>query len=193
MVKRLEQVASWFQKHASRLRSMAPEDAADELHGQLSKLEGDLTVEVADDEQARELIVSASGNVELFGTVERICAALGAPGWQIVALKPPLGFEFTLDTEDGTSLDVSLLQFDPLESDAAPGEVGIKVLAPRHLVAMLRPAVGLVVETGIGERLAAAINHLEVGEIPERSEALPIHDLESYVLWHLKRRGGRQS
>src|SRR5947209_3783752 len=112
--------ANWFNANAERLLASPPGAAADEIAEQISRVNPQLSVEIGDDEP-RELIVSAGGNPSLFGSVTSLCKMLGGAGWDIVALKPPRGFEFELTSSRGATIDVAAFRFEPLEANKRPG------------------------------------------------------------------------
>src|SRR5215831_6533515 len=121
----------------------------------LARYNPGLSAEISDDEVCRELIVTADGDPRLFRVVEDLIEA--APHlmyWRVIALKPPRGFDFSLDF-DGVSIVPSELFFDPLKSGSDPTAIGIRVFAPgASRLPGIREGMRQAVEIGLGERLA---------------------------------------
>lgn len=179
----------WFLANAGTLERDTPEKAAEAIQAQLALLDERLSVEVAEEEGVRDLVLSASGEASLFQVVEQIGREIrGAPGWQVYALKPPRGFEFTLDV-GGVKLRANDLHFEPMQSPSMPGELGVRLLAPVELVDALQEHAWLLVQTGIGERAASLIRHLEVRQRPsDCGKLLCLTDLGKYIDWYLSRK-----
>src|SRR5262249_19135811 len=128
------------------------------------------------------------GDSELFELIEGLAPKLAAEGWTVHALKPARGFEFKLDA-DGAVVDARSLYFEPLESPSMPGILGLRLFAPEPAVGPLSELAWWVLETGIGEKACALIEHLEVAAMPEeKGEIMPIRALGSFVQWHSSRR-----
>lgn len=183
---------TWFQSNAAQLRQKDPETASAEIHEELQKLDESLGAEVGDEtEETRELIITASGNAELFDEVEALAKKLAAEGWTIVPLKPARGFDFTVRTED-SAVDARTLYFEALESPEMPGVLGLRLFAKADQAAALGDTAWWILETGIGERASAYIQHLEVAELPEDTNDLTsVRALGSFVRWHQGRKQGQ--
>lgn len=157
-----------------------------DVQRELSQYCEDLEIEVSNEEQGqRELIISAGGDATLFPNVEDLVAnAPELARWKILALKPPRGFEFELDCGIGKIVPEELF-FEPLSSGAKPNSLGILVFVPEGLVKKdIEQYIRLVVETGLGERDAAVIEHIEVAPMPEDpSPYLALPQLGEYVKW----------
>lgn len=180
----------WFVAHAAELRQQEPEAASEAIQNELLKLDEGIAAEVADDGDTRELVISAQGNPALFEPIEAMAPKLRAEGWTVHALRPARGFEFKLDA-DGAVIDARTLYFEPLESPAMPGILGLRLFAPEPAVRPLSELAWWVLETGIGEKACALIEHLEVASMPEeKGELIPIRALASFVGWHSSRRRG---
>lgn len=188
----IEQFLSWFHRESRVLRELTAEQAAERIQGKLADINEELSVEVADGEP-RELVISASGNTELFDLVESIVGQLGTvPGWRVYALKPAQGFEFEHESA-GEWMNVAALRFEPLASKEYPGEVGIRVFVPEG-IELGDDALWVIVATGLGERRAAKIGYLEAAKPPEDSERfLELRELGAYLDWHLARRESEQN
>src|SRR6185503_5302094 len=104
-----------------------------------------------------------SGDRRLFQAIDALVqAAPPLRRWSVSAEKPARGFGFVLDAE-GVHLDPKALIFEPLSSAANPAALGIRVYVPSETTsARLREAVVRMVEIGLGEQGAAAIQHIEI-------------------------------
>src|SRR5208283_3759577 len=123
----------WFQAHRAGLDVLT--DAAapfwDVALGQLKQLDKHLWFELSkpsgDD---REFIVTAEGHADIFQLVDALVAhAPRSPGWQFIALKPPMGFDFTT-TYEGVLFDPRAMWFLPLNSSSNEGDLGLRVGVP---------------------------------------------------------------
>jgi hypothetical protein len=179
---RASQFWRWFSSNAERLCSEGSAEAAEAILDEVSKVEERLSVEVSTETHDCELIISANRDPGLFGRVEELVAmAPNIPGWTVVALKPARGFEFSLSF-GGASLDASSLYFQPLQSERAPGELGLRLLAPPVLAEAVLESAWLLIEIGIGERATADVAHIEVAAMSNCDDGLvPISDLGAYL------------
>lgn len=183
----------WFLEHEKRLRLIEGDTdrLLQEVCGALGAVREGLGVEVSEEEQGiRDLIITAEGDVSLFEEIKSLVAqAPRLPHWRFIALKPPRGFDFTLDVS-GVCIAPSDLVFEALVCNSAPHALGIRVFVPVELVA--RGGLELVrkvIEIGLGEEMAASsIQHLEIEPEPESTdEFIPLTDLEEYVRWFHER------
>jgi hypothetical protein len=182
----------WMQDASVELLEADGQTVADTVEERLSEIDSRLGVEVSGPAEPRELIITAWSDPSAFAAVrELVAAAPPLPGWQIIALKPPRGFEFAIDL-DGLKIDANELQFEPLAAEEDPKLLGVRIYVPsagEDDDERLGRALPLIMETGIGEEAAAQIDHSEyvAGRGDER--ALPIGELLRYVRWHLKKHG----
>lgn len=180
----------WFSEHAARLRALPLREAVDEISDQLKKVDAGLAIEMADQAQLRELVLSASGNPELFELVRSIKSALGVvPSWLFTALKPARGFDFVLTTPEGGRVEAAELFFEPLQTDETPSRIVIRVFLPPEMVAHRNVAwmLRLAAEAGVGEEMCSHIAFFEAA--PQSStpdDALPIEVLGDFVAHALK-------
>lgn len=183
-VDRAHQFAEFMRAHATRLRKMVASDAAEEIGDLVVSLDKRLGIEVAEDDDSdeREVIITAFSDPTAFDLVESLAAELqDLPGWRFVALKPPRGFDFTLAIE-GHRLNAKLLEFTPL-----PERGSIALVLPTALAGQVAGAEAaeelawLIVETGIGEKLAAHVQHVELISADRAKVKWPIDRLGTYV------------
>jgi hypothetical protein len=149
----------------------------------IAGLDDRLGLEVSETDDGHEAIVTAHGDPEAFETVDEIVAsAPEVPGWTFVALHPPRGFDFEVSA-GGKRFEASRLTFEPLP--AADGSLRVRLHVPDPSAPEWDELAALVIETGIGERLAARIDGIEVGERPESSEnVFALEMLGAYVGRH---------
>jgi hypothetical protein len=127
-----------------------------------------------------------------------IGAAPKLEGWQFIALKPAMGFDFISDFEDLT-LDPREMWFFPLRNSARPRALGLKVAVPeftKRRQEQLTDAVAMILEEGLGERAAAThVENLEVVAVPENLKAegfAPLAELPAYIAWNKANRSPNQ-
>jgi hypothetical protein len=176
--------AEFMRGHGRRLREMDAREAADEIGDLVVSLDKRLGVELAesDDSEEREVIITAFSDPTAFDLVERLVAGLrDLSGWRFVALKPARGFDFTVAVDD-QMLNAKLLEFTPL-----PERGAIALVVPTALAGHLADTkdseelAWLIVETGIGENLAAHVQHLEFISADRAQVKWPIERLASYL------------
>jgi hypothetical protein len=185
-----------FQRHATdlALAESADSPAYDRLLEQLHQIDAGLYLEFSMEPGASELVVTAEGNRSLFPLVRAIVAA--APkvdGWIIRALKPKLGFPATVRWND-LELSIDEIVFEPLEAEGSD-ELGLRILVPGIEAKDLESAHSAVLRAmdyGVGEeRLAESVEYTEVLPLPvdEETNALPLLELDSFILWRESRNG----
>ena len=185
----------WFVANEQSLRRCSGEVVADRVEKRLQEVDSRLGVEVSHEANEHELIVTAGGDPEAFPTArELVSKAPKLRHWAISALKPPRGFKFQMSL-DGTTVEADQLLFEPLQSASHPQSLGIRLVLPGALqasAAQLHEVAHLIIETGIGEELAAYVDHVDVATTSvELSTGLPISDLAKYITWHLKDRASK--
>src|SRR5436190_4760520 len=124
---RVKTLCEWFEKNRSRLRREESATVADELAGQLLRIDGRLGVEVGEGlESDREVILTAFSDPDAFSLVHSIVDSLSAQdGWRFVALKPPRGFAFKISL-GGNRVEAKAFGFVPLQDV----EAGICLIPP---------------------------------------------------------------
>lgn len=167
--------ADWFRSQSSRLHALPSDEVADEVWEQLALIDEQLGVEVerhGDQKGPRGIIFTAFSQPDAFPLVRAIVALLDPlEDWNVCALKPPRGFDFSL-TLGRQELRASTLSFRPIPEI----KNGFALLAPGLAVAGqgAEEAAWLIMETGVGEELAGRISHLEFGDPAQATDARPI-------------------
>jgi hypothetical protein len=183
MNERMRRFVSWASANISRLEKKSDDEAAEDLYTALSDVDERLGVEVstADDTQEREVIITAFSVQSLFPLVKRLVDLFPSiPGWKIIALKPPRGFEFKL-TVGEHELNAEELEFQPMPDING----SVQLLVPSKLFEML-PAgeervefAWLILESGIGEELCSNIEELDFAVAEFAKNKRPIRELWS--------------
>jgi len=181
----------WFQDHRTEFETLTDTAAPfwDVALGQLKRLDKHLWFELSQpDHNDREFIITAESHADVFQLVDTIVAR--APrilGWQFIALKPPMGFDFTT-TYEGIRFEPRAMWFLPLENDSRPDDFGLRVGVPNlthDIERQANNAIAVILETALGERAAALnIQHLEVFTLPESPESqgyMPLYELPDYI------------
>src|SRR5258706_10558168 len=94
----IQEFWGWFQTHHAEFDVLT--DTTDPFWdvalGQLQRLDRHLWFELSKpDGSDRDFIITAEGQTDIFPLTESIVAlAPKIPGWQFIALKPPMGFNF---------------------------------------------------------------------------------------------------
>jgi len=183
----------WVSEASAELLEADGQHVADEIEQRLSEIDKRLGVEISGPAEPREMIITAWSDPSAFAAVRELVAAAPAlPGWRIIALKPPRGFEFGIDL-DGLKVDANELRFEPLGAPEDPKLLGIRIYVPSagdDDDERLGRALPLILESGIGEEAAAQIDHSEYVAGAGDETALPIRELLRYVRWHLKKHAG---
>ncbi len=181
---------TWFEANRNDVARARPEDIADAVQNELAHVDERLGVEVARDIKGIEVIISANGDRDAFPIVRKLLeTAKTDENWTFIELKPPRGFEFKLDVE-GASIEADKLSFDPLEGVKNPKALGIRLFG-LDVDTQLNDVdylTRLIVETGIGEELAAHIDYIDVGTLSQAIDTFPIAELQAYVEWYLRKR-----
>src|ERR1039457_7220198 len=163
----------WFKAHQLDFDELTDTASPfwDKAVSRLKQIDKNLWFEMSlPDGLGREFIITAEGHKESFSVVEGIVAnAPSISGWQFIALKPPMGFDFTTAYED-IQFEPRAMWFLPLEGESSPSDLGLRVGVPNFSKTIERQAsnaVAVILETGLGERSAALdIQHLEVSSLP---------------------------
>lgn len=187
----------WFADHRSEFNVLSKPDEPfwDLALQQLKRVDERFWFELSSTNNGvREFVVRAEGHVEAFPTAEMLVKlAPEIEGWVFVALKPPMGFEFTTHYE-GRLFEPRLMWFLPLEDSSRPQDFGMRV-GIQGLESMdkmkAHNAVLVILDTALGERSAAVdIQHIEVSELPADPESLgyiELPELPSYISWRKRK------
>lgn len=183
----------WFQSHLVEFGQLVDTESPlwNEALGRLKQLDERLWFMMSQpDRNGREFIVTAEGDSGTFPLAERVIA--DAPrilGWKFVALKPPMGFDFTINYE-GIEFYPRAMWFMPLKTASRPHDIGLRIGVPNLTASNKNQAdnaVATILETALGERSASLdIQYLEVGALPQRPQAegyVELHKLPSYIEW----------
>ena len=195
---KIQEFWHWFQINRAKFDLLVDtaEPFWDVALDQLKRLNRHLCFELsAPGAGVRELIISAQGHSDVFQLVEALVAgAPSIPGWQFIALKSPMGFDFT-STYEGTCFEPRAMWFLPLQSNLKPAQFGVRVGVPnltKERASRARLAVAVILDTALGERAAASeIQYLEVFALPDAPEShgyLPLCELPAYIEWRKQQR-----
>jgi len=184
----------WFEANRDTLKAVDGPGVPlwDALLHQLQQIDAHLWFELPRPvKRTRDFVITAEGQTEYFPLVETIAAlAPRLKGWRVVALKPPMDFDFTT-THEGIEFDPFEMWFLPLASPSDPLSLGLRIAGPDfspETSRRSRVVVGVILETAIGERSAALdIHYLETASLPEDPESegyIELHRLPKYIEWH---------
>jgi len=142
------------------------------------------------DNADQELVITASGDVNYFDKVEELVSvAPEVKDWKIIAFKPPMGFDFSIEY-NGLVFDPAKTWFQPLELENRPLELGLRVCYPDYDEEQNEDFIGgtfLMLDAGLGEKSTALdIKYLEVTVLPDDPEEegmLPLTQLPEYIEW----------
>ncbi len=186
----------WFATAHERYRSIDRakdrEELLDLLLERLHDFDSELYFEVSQplEDGTNELIITAEGVRTKFSKVEALVAAAPMlPKWQIIAFKPPMGFEFVHEYGE-LKIHPRNLFFLPLTAKSDPTILGLRVGVPdfdEKSKAKIENSVWIILDTGLGERCCAErIRHLEVAQLPTNPEDegyIRLPELPDYLAW----------
>jgi hypothetical protein len=135
-----------------------------------------------------ELIISAEGNADFFGYVEKLVdSAPEIKSWEVIAFKPPMGKGFKTNYR-GKEFDPSRIIFIPLNHEDDPKLVGLQVCYPDYLDAerdIFINGTYIAIDSLIGEKSTALdINYLDVARTPENIadyDFKHLEDIREYI------------
>ena len=184
---------AWFAVNDAKLRNMRDSEDPfwDTALSHLQQIHPALRFELSDPvDGVREFVITVQGNADLFPLVDAmIAAAPPRAGWNFVALKPAMGFDF-VTTYEGVRFDPKLMWFMPLSFEGKPADLGIRIAVPELSEDARRAAqnaVMIIIETGLGERAAALdIQHFQIETLPSEPESagyIELPELAMYIAW----------
>ena len=188
MPAKLSDFWTWFVEHEASLRTAPGGAAPDQIEAKLREIDPRLGCELSEPGERRELILTAWSQAPAFPIVRELAAA--APkeqlaNWRITALKPARGFRFAINI-DGLQVDATKLMFHALTSPQAPALLGLRIYvtgAPPTDERWSR-ILPLILETGLGEELAAQISNLQpAAGPPPDDQALRLDELPEFIEW----------
>lgn len=174
---------TWLGRRREDFQTGRVAELAELLASGLRGIDERLGLEVDEDDGGHEAIITAGGDPEAFALVDEIVASAPAiPGWTFVALHPARGFGFEVRA-GGLAFDATALTFMPLPGP--DGVLGVRLLVPNPDAPEWPELAPMVIQTGLGERVAARLDRVEVGARPDSSEhVFALEMLASYVSRH---------
>ncbi len=183
---------AWFKENEDRLAAIDAHDDPflNDALRQLQAVDDGLFLEVGTNCEPKEFVITACGNTKLFPLIDILAStAPPIPGWQIVALKPAMGFDFKTNYE-GIEYNPKKMWFLPLVKKHDPTFLGLRIgveKLPSGGGEEAYNAVATILETGLGERsFAEEVGHLEVVALPAKPEEegyMELVDLPRYIPW----------
>lgn len=191
----------WFVNNEHRFRGLEKNDSdqallfLDELISQMKPFNPWLKALAGPYSGNRyELIITADGDVALFGKVEELVArAPKLNKWKFTAHKPALGFEgISIDLYE-KKFNVDTTCFYPIVREEYPDEVNIVLTHVDYNEEdddQFQAGGMIYLENGLGEEnTATKIDHYETGALPAPDsgiEVIPISKLADYLGWREK-------
>ncbi len=142
--------------------------------------------------ERRELVITAEGNLEYFGAVQKLVdAAPEFDNWRIIAFKQSMGTDF-VTTYEGLVLDPKNMWFLPLNNKQKPEMIGIKICIDNYdsnEAGKYKQAVYQVLDTILGEKATVTeINYLDIGDLSkydlEKDGLIELVELPQYITWN---------
>lgn len=188
---------SWFHAHHAEVAALAGGDDPrwDAVLARLQSVDPALRFEFSDPQDGvRDLVLTVEGNASKFALVDAMAAAApSVPGWRIVALKPPMGFDF-VTTYEGDRFDPRSMWFLPMTSASRPTALGLRVGLPGLAATTQRRAenaVWIILDTALGERAAATsfamVEVVTLPAEPEKQGYIELPELPAYLAWHARK------
>ncbi len=141
-----------------------------------------------------ELIVTAEGDKDYFDAAESlVSSAPDINGWQIFALKPPMGVNFVTIYEDIT-LDPAEAWFLPLDGQTDPNSFGLIIYFPNFSAEQKETFLNgsyQMLDTILGEKsVALDLQYVDVDILPGNPEEMgliEVADLPKYMKWRTEK------
>jgi hypothetical protein len=197
--KAIQEFWRWFECHLADFNELTDPNAPfwETALDRLQRINKRLRFEVSHaGAEEREFIITAEGHLDAFPLAEKTVAeAPQISRWRFIALKPPMGFDFTT-TYEGIRFEPRQMWFLPLTGNTDPAALGLRIGIPEFRSATARQAsnaVAVILDTALGERAAALdIQHFEVVALPACPESegyIELHQLPNFIEWRKKKRG----
>jgi hypothetical protein len=174
----IDEFWNWFRNHRAEFDSLVNPDTPfwDVAVNELKRINRLLWIELSHpDGGTRDFIITVEGHCEAFPIVEAIIArAPQIEGWNFIALKPPMGFDFTTNYE-GITFHPSAMWFRILGNSYQPQGLALQIGLPNLTTANRRQAQNamlIILDTALGERAAATLLHaIDVVPLPNNPSA----------------------
>jgi hypothetical protein len=156
-------------------------ESASQIYDQLKLIDKELGVEIQRNKvNSREFIIAAFSDARLFELVKKLAAGMSSPLWNVVALKPPRGFSFTIG-DGGSAMRANDLRF--LVDHSQDGGSNVTLLLPKEAGANVTSELAwLILETGIGEELSSKISKLTIEYNNDELRGFPIGHLAARIV-----------
>jgi len=143
------------------------------------------------DDHTAEMVITTDGVIKSIVFAEEIVAAAPAlQGWKFTALKPPLGFDMSINM-DGYDFDNENLYFTSNNQPEYPDEIDITLVHKDHNEKN-HNTIGngslIFLDNALGElNTVLLIDHVSIsGMPPEKTELIPIAKLNEFLAWREK-------
>lgn len=190
---------AWFAKHektflkAVKKGSSINEDFFEALSTKLAELKDGyfyLTGMLNDD--TAELVFTADGAIANIVFVEELVkAAPTLPGWNFVALKPPVDIQNMSISMDGYTFGNETLWFYSNDNPAYPDEIDITIVHRDYKEEDKQSILGgtyIFIDNFVGElnSVTTIDNLVVIGKADATKELVPIEKLKDFLLWREK-------
>jgi hypothetical protein len=189
---------TWLHDHQAELRAVVgdamtgDEPILDDLLAALQAFDDGLYFLLGGERDGTvELIITAEGDSDRFPAVRALVdAAPPLPGWEVIAFKPALGFDVVI-RHDRATIDAKAAWFLPLASRA--GHFAVRVACAEYVAADeddFAFAAQMMIDAGLGERVASGIHHIDVVAAPASPAAegfLRLSELPGYMTFRASR------
>jgi len=180
----------WLESRAEEVQQMEAEAVAELLTEGLAKVDDRVSTEVSDRGGERQIVLTADGEADVFSAVRALVASAPTiPGVRFIALRPPQGFECEVQA-GALVFEAKALSFQPLSRAEAPAQLAVRLLVPNPQLEEWAQIGWQVIETGVGEEVAARIGYLEIGTRTDDSEnVFALESLGGYIERHSEAAG----
>ncbi len=196
-VERIDEFWKWFTEFRGALTVAATpsESMLESILERLQRVDRHLYFELCVNQTPNEFVVTTDGRTEFTSTAELVVArAPNISGWRVIATKPAMPSNFTIQNSTGDSLSVDRMWFLPLERKASPTLLGLRVGVEEmgaNQISRVRVDVLRILDSLLGEvRAAEVIQHVEVVSLPvdpAKAGYIELAELPRYIDWKRKR------